>query len=172
VTHQEFIDQYLQITKHEIIDGVLYVNDNLFLLNSHVTRLPNRLVVKGELDLQNCYIIELPYGLVVEKMLWLTGSNILSLPDNLTVGNLSLLHTRVKTLPKNLTIHNWINIGLTKINSFPNDLSLGGCVYGTNQVKMCERLQLQIIKRSKTQIELIKNPTKKVISLQKLLWEI
>jgi len=110
------------------------------------------------------YIIE---GIV----LW--SSDIKSFPDNLHIdGWLDLWNSQIKSLPNGLYVGGFLDIRGSNIRSFPNDIVINGFIYSNSQVTMTEQIQLNILHYNSTNFNIIKNPTEKVITMQKLLWSL
>jgi len=83
MTHQEFIDQYLQDKQWHITDGILYVYGFIDLFNEDITSLPDNLVIKEYLFLYGTLLKMLPNNLTVSSDLWVRGTSITRLPDDL-----------------------------------------------------------------------------------------
>jgi len=173
MTHDEFIDQYLQKTEWHIRNDILYVDSYLNLCNSNIKYLPNKLVIDGSLDLRNSKIMSLPKELYVNKNLLLWKTIITELPNNLTIGNgLWMDGEPIMELSNNLSVGDVLCLIKTKITSLPDTLSFTGAIYSDNKLEMSEKIQLNIISNRKHNFLYIKNPTEKAKTLQKLLWEL
>ena len=89
-------------------DGTQYrYEDDLDLLNSNITKLPNDLYVGLWLDLINCkQLTKLPDKLHVGRSLYMEGCEQLKkLPDDLYVGyHLWLVRTNISEIPNNLCV--------------------------------------------------------------------
>jgi len=164
MTHEEFINQYLNSIPWHIDNNILYVDQHLDLrwdskynvtfklVNTTIT-LPDNLHICGFLDLQ--------------------GTNIEKLPDNLHIERwLDIRSTSVAVLPENLTVGMWLAFYSTEITILPESLSTSSAIYSGKKLSISPEMQLNIVANSIENIKLIKKPTKKTISLHKLLWEI
>ena len=122
----------------------LTVDGNLDLEGSLLKRLPPNLTVGGWMDVQKTSnLTRLPDGLTVDDYLSLRDTNIevigknttigylldvssspvTELPSGLTAHQLNLQHTKIKTLPEDLVVGDWINIEGTSID--PTKLPVG-----------------------------------------------
>jgi len=104
MTHEEFIDQYLQRCSYHIKDDILYVDDNIDIRNSKIT--------------------------------------------------------------------GWLDLERTNITSLPEKLFVGYHIFSDTKLTMTEKTQLNLIQQNNRHFYIIKNPTKKAIAMQKLLWEL
>jgi len=145
MTHQEFIDQYLENRVYNIKDGVLYVTNWLDCHGDNITSLP-----------VDCH-----------------GDNITSLPEKLWfAGSLNLYECNITSLPEGLYVGGVLDLRRTKITSLPEELFVGWSIFIDNKISMTEKAQLNLISQYKLHFNIIESPTEKAISLQKLLWEI
>jgi len=154
MTHEEFIDQYLQDETWHIKDGILYVDDNvnLHLPSTNISSLPEGLHINGWLDLE--------------------GSDIVSLPERLHVdGWLDLDNTKIKYLPGQLFIGDYLDLEGSMITALPEGVTASR-IYSFTKLSMTEKTQIRIIQQYKSHFKIIENPTKKAITMHKLLWEI
>jgi len=85
MTHQEFIDNYLEWQRYYIKDNILYVRNDVFLYRENIDELPDNLNISGSLDLEDCTIYKLPNNLTISGLLNLGGTYITELPDNLII---------------------------------------------------------------------------------------
>jgi len=153
MTHEEFIDQYLQVIEHHIKDGVLYVDNDLNLYNSEITSLPEKLYITGHLHISK--------------------SNITSLPKGLYVGAwLSLQHTKIIELPEGLSVSIYLELRNTEITSLPEGLSIDGLIYSDRKLSMSEKTQLSLIQQNEEHFKVIKNPTENTVTMYNLLWKL
>lgn len=89
MTHEEFIDQYLQNVIWHMRDNVLHIKQSVCLMDSDITSLPDNLHIHDSLDVRK--------------------TKITSLPNNLYIyGWLDIRKTKIKTLPEDLDISNFI----------------------------------------------------------------
>lgn len=100
MTHQEFIDQYLENRVYNIKDGVLYVTNWLDCHGDNITSLPEKLWFAGSLNLYECNITSLPERLHVGGVLDLRGTKITSLPENFSVGWTIFLDNKISMTEK------------------------------------------------------------------------
>ena len=122
---------YNRITQNKIQEYIKNgMEGDLDLAFTSITSLPSNLTkVGGYLDLFNITSISsLPSNLTkVEGNLRLSHTKIASLPDNLTVkGNLNLFDTPITSLPDNLTVGGNIYLQQNSITSLPHNLTVGG----------------------------------------------
>jgi len=83
-----------------------------------------------------------------------------------------LLHnTHITELPDDLVVGGALYIEHIKVESLPDNL-MPMEVITYNKIKMSEKTQMKIISNHKNQFHMIKNPTEKAITMQKLLWKI
>jgi len=153
MTHKEFIKNYLRYIKYHIKDGILYVDDNLNLQGSNIITLPEKLHIDGSLDLYRSMIVSLPKRLTVGSWLDLEGTNITLIPKRLIVGG-------------------FLDLRGSKITSLPKGMVVGDKILSDKKLSMIEKTQIDLIKQYKYHLKIIKIPTKKAVSLHKLLWEI
>jgi len=173
VTHQEFINLHLFNIKYHIEYGILFVAEGLDLQNRNIESLPDNIIFSSFLDLEGSTLEYLPDNLLTGGFLDVSETCITKLPDNLTVhGDLLLRDTEVKILPDDLKFDGWFNIRNTKITYLPDSVELNDIVLFNNKLKMSKEKQLDIITKDKYFFNIIKNPTKKAVSLQKLMWKI
>jgi len=120
------------------------------------------------------------------------GTNI-EIPDSLNVYNLNLVNTGVTELPEGLTVGGYLNLNGTEITKLPVGLTvdgdlyfrytsitelpdslniIDGRVYCNIELIACEKLQLELIKQSKSNITIFKDPTATAIRLHDMLWVI
>ena len=94
-----------------------------------IAKFPKNLSVRGYLEFKDTNISEIPVDLNVGRLDLNGNKTIKKIPDNFTVGNLSLFRSKVKHLPKNLTVRRDLNIQSRKaIEKLPNDLKVGGYI--------------------------------------------
>jgi hypothetical protein len=121
----------------------LHVGGDLTLQHANITTLPQGLTVEGNLDLKGSLLRSLAPNLTVGDYLSLRDTNIevigknttigylldvsfslvTELPSGLTAHQLNLQHTKIKTLPEDLVVGDWINIEGTSID--PAKLPVG-----------------------------------------------
>lgn len=110
-------------------DGIQYKHKgDLLLVNTNITKLPNKLHVVGRLVLSNCkQLTKLPNDLYVGKSMWFYYSNQISeLPTKLYVGgNLDLSRTNITKLPDNLYVGYDLELNALDIEEIPNNLYVG-----------------------------------------------
>ena len=137
-------DLTLQHASIRALPQGLTVEGNLDLEGSLLKRLPPNLTVGGWMDIQKTSnLTRLPDGLTVDDYLNLQDTNIevigknttigylldvrsslvTELPSGLTANQLDLRHTKIKTLPEDLVVGDWINIEGTSID--PAKLPVG-----------------------------------------------
>ena len=73
MTEQEFMEKY-DLKRND--EGKIVVGGDLYLQETPITQLPERLTVGGYLDLRETKITQLPSGLTVGGGLWLQGTKI------------------------------------------------------------------------------------------------
>jgi len=111
--------------------------------------------------------------LYVDFSLNLYKSDITTLPKRLHIcGNFYLYKSNITLLPEELTVEDDLDLQNTNITSLPEGLSVGGILYHDNKLTMTENAQLSLISQNNEYFDVIKAPTKKAKTLQKLLWEI
>lgn len=86
------------------LNNWLRIYGNLILSNSMITSLPENLFIEGNLVLNGSLITELPRYLSCYGEIDLAKSNVVRLADHLSVRCLSLANTKIKELPKYLTV--------------------------------------------------------------------
>lgn len=137
-------DLTLQHASVTTLPQELTVKGNLDLEGSLLGRLPPNLTVGGRMEIQKTSnLTRLPDGLTVDDYLNLQDTNIevigknttigylldvrfspvTELPSGLTAHRLNLQHTKIKTLPEDLVVGDWINIEGTSID--PAKLPVG-----------------------------------------------
>ena len=83
---------------------------------SNLTRLPDGLTVGDYLYLQNTNIEVIGKNTTIGYLLDVSFSPVTELPSGLTANQLDLRHTKIKTLPEDLVVGDWINIDGTSID--------------------------------------------------------
>jgi len=142
MTHQEFIDNYLEPygILYNQCDNILFVDGNLDfnnLIEKEISELPDNLHINGWIDIQNTHIVKLPENLYIKSLIFCMNSYIKELPDSILFGSSGL---------KSPTI------GYKLLAS--------------------EKLQMKLISQGYEFLECFKNPTKKAKILHKLLWNL
>jgi len=142
MTHEEFIKTYL--FRYDIEYELKY--DILFIY--------------GGLDFNN-YITTM----------------ISELPDDLHInGWLDIKTTEITKLPENLYIKSLLFYDYSQISKLPDSISFGKSNLSTpllgNKLSGSEKLQLKLISQGAGFLNCFITPTKKAISLHKLLWEL
>jgi len=105
-------------------------------------------------------------------------TNISELPDNLHIKSyLDVQRTKITKLPENLYIGSMLYYGDSLITELPDSIIFGndnvrGSFNMGQTLLMCEKVQLTLISHNKYNFCHIKNPTKKAIVLNNLLWKI
>jgi len=145
MTHEEFIDQYMDAqNKWYIKNDTLYIRyavDFIELYIKNITELPDNLHIEQWLDIQETQITKLPENLHIGGMLYSNRSLITELPDSITFG---------------------IRYNIDLMSSFNDGVFL----------IMCEKVQLTLILQNKYNFTHIQNPTEKAKTMQKLLWKL
>ncbi|MWN32794.1 MULTISPECIES: hypothetical protein [unclassified Gilliamella] len=120
----EWIDsRRTPITK---ISNRLFIKGSMDLSETMLTRLPNKLYVKGLLNISDTVISELPDGIYVNR-LNASNTRITKLPDNFYVyGDLYFNNTPITELPSNLLLKGDMDLSDTPITKLPDNLSVGG----------------------------------------------
>lgn len=78
------------------LEGVEFVDLDLVATNIKV--IPKGLIIRSNLSLENTEVELISEGLVVKGCLTLTGSKVTHLPDNLSVRNLDLVESNIKSI--------------------------------------------------------------------------
>jgi len=181
MTHQEFIDQYLNYYNYKIKNNILYViGYDLDLHGLDITELPDNLNIRNQLDIGNTDIHTFPKNLTVGGNLLMSNTKIKKLPDNLKInGHLDISDTPIEALPNGLVVDDLLILELafdstpsTKITTLPNDLIANNHIVVSTQMILSEEGQINLIRQSSNYFDIIKNPTEKAKKLHKLLWEI
>jgi len=124
------------------------------------------------------YLIEMPWHikngvLYVDDYLDLRLTDISELPNNLSVsGSLDLDATDIKTLPDYLSVGHIMWLYACDITTLPENLYVSTGIFSDNKLSMTEKAQLNIISQNLSHFGVIKDPTEKAKTLQKLLWEL
>lgn len=90
---------------------------------SNLTRLPDGLTVGDYLSLRDTNIEVIGKNTTIGYLLDVSSSPVTKLPSSLTAHQLNLQHTKIKTLPEDLVVGDWINIEGTSID--PTKLPVG-----------------------------------------------
>ena len=90
---------------------------------SNLTRLPDGLTVDDYLSLRDTNIEVIGKNTTIGYLLDVSSSPVTELPSGLTAHQLNLQHTKIKTLPEDLVVGDWINIEGTSID--PTKLPVG-----------------------------------------------
>ena len=90
---------------------------------SNLTRLPDGLTVDDYLSLRDTNIEVIGKNTTIGYLLDVSFSLVTELPSGLTAHQLNLQHTKIKTLPEDLVVGDWINIEGTSID--PAKLPVG-----------------------------------------------
>ena len=90
---------------------------------SNLTRLPDGLTVDDYLSLRDTNIEVIGKNTTIGYLLDVSSSLVTELPSGLTAHQLDLQHTKIKTLPEDLVVGDWINIEGTSID--PTKLPVG-----------------------------------------------
>lgn len=90
---------------------------------SNLTRLPDGLTVDDYLNLQDTNIKVIGKNTTIGYLLDVRFSQVTELPSGLTANQLDLRHTKIKTLPEDLVVGDWIRIEGTSID--PAKLPVG-----------------------------------------------
>ena len=90
---------------------------------SNLTRLPDGLTVDDYLSLRDTNIEVIGKNITIGYLLDVSSSPVTELPSGLTAHQLNLQHTKIKTLPEDLVVGDWINIEGTSID--PTKLPVG-----------------------------------------------
>lgn len=90
---------------------------------SNLTRLPDNLTINDYLNLQDTNIEVIGKNTTIGYLLDVRFSPVTELPSGLTAHQLNLQHTKIKTLPEDLVVGDWINIEGTSID--PAKLPVG-----------------------------------------------
>ncbi len=131
-TLQEQIDIFYEETGYqlEVKDGKPYYDGYLQLKSTHITKLPDNLVVGGYLNIRHTNITKLPNNLIVGDSLYIQYSKVTELPENLIVGDsLDLRDTKVTKLPDNLVVGGNLDLDYTHITELPDNFVVGGNLY-------------------------------------------
>lgn len=130
MTLKEQIAKFERETGHKLTvrDCRPYYDGYLDLHRTHVTALPEGLVVGGAINLSGTSITTLPEGLTVGLYLNLCGTPIKTLPKSLIVGGDIYLRgcKNLTTLPEGLTVGRTLDLFGTLITELPNDITVGG----------------------------------------------
>jgi len=86
MTHEEFIDKYLDNKSWYLENDILHVNFSLRLANMNKLSLPDNLHINGSLDLRNSKIKKLPNNLYIKNWLDFNKTSITHLPDDIYIG--------------------------------------------------------------------------------------
>jgi len=86
MTHEEFINKYLDNKSWDLKNDILSVNFSLRLAYRNNLSLPDNLFMHRNLDLQNSKIKKLPNNLHVSGWLDINNTEITHLPDNIYIG--------------------------------------------------------------------------------------
>ncbi|NUF26552.1 hypothetical protein [Gilliamella sp. ESL0254] len=107
------------------IPNRLFIKGSMDLSETMLTRLPNKLYVKGLLDISDTVISELPDGIYVNR-LNASNTRITKLPDNFYVyDDLYFNNTPITELPSNLLLKGDMDLSDTPITKLPDNLSVG-----------------------------------------------
>ena len=90
---------------------------------SNLRRLPDGLTVDDYLSLRDTNIEVIGKNTTIGYLLDVSSSPVTELPSGLTAHQLNLQHTKIKTLPEDLVVGDWINIEGTSID--PTKLPVG-----------------------------------------------
>jgi len=154
MTHRKFIKKYLRNIDWYMKGDILCVDDDLDFQYNNIRSLPDNLYIKGSLNLNY-------------------ASKITSLSRNLSTDWwVDLQRTNITSLPEGLSVGYYLNLYETEIISLPDDLLVNDVIYSDNELLMCEHLQLIYISRNDQFFNIIKDPTEKAKTLQKLLYKI
>jgi len=146
MTHEEFIRDYLNTNSY--LRYRWYIDNGTLYISAAV----------DFYELGITHITELPDNLHIEQWLDIQGTQITKLSENLYIGSTFYYRkSQIVELPDSIRIGNDVNIGY--FNS-------------GHSLLMCEEVQLNLISKNENNFSIIKNPTEKSITMQKLLWKI
>jgi len=111
--------------------------------------------------------------LYVDGTVYIEKEPIPSLPKRLSISNdLWLYELRITSLSEELFIDGSLFLQDTNITSLPEGFSIGGDIFSDKKLLMTEQIQINLIQQNKFHFNIIKNPTKKAITMYNLLWKI
>lgn len=113
-------------------NGWFLFPDNMYLSDSYITKLPNKLKVNGSLISKGTVLKELPEDLIVTGILNASSSNISKLHKNLKVGDLNLANNNISELPSGIVSNHNFNLRSNNISELPKDLIVEGALFLRN----------------------------------------